>query len=103
MIIYGLKNCDTTRKAARALGVGEVRDVRENPLDSSEIARFLGEFGEDLVNRKSTTWRGLDDAARTRPPADLLAEFPALMKRPLIDADGKLFLGWGEETRKALL
>lgn len=103
MKIYGLKNCDTCRKAAKALPGAELVDVRANPIESEKISHFLATFGQALVNTRSTTWRGLDDAARAQAPERLLAEHPALMKRPVIEADdGTLYLGWGEETQKAL-
>lgn len=103
MKIYGLKNCDTCRKALKALPSAELQDIRATPLDQRDIDRFFSAFGDALVNRKSTTWRGMDDDERARPAADLLAEYPALMKRPVIEHDGELYLGWGEETQKALL
>lgn len=103
MKIYGLKNCDACRKALKELPDAELQDVRENPLKSHEISRFLNRFGDALVNRKSATWRALGDAERAADPIDLLTNHPTLMKRPVIEHDGELFLGWGEETRKALL
>ncbi len=103
MVIWGLKNCDACRKAKTALGAVEIRDVRDNPLTEKEIADLLAVFGDAAVNRKSTTWRGLSEPERAREPAALLSEYPALMKRPVIEKDGQLYLGWGEETRKALL
>lgn len=103
MRIYGLKNCDTCRKALKALDGAELVDIRSNPLEKNDISRFLEVFGDALLNRKSTTWRGLSDADRTREPAQLLAEHPTLMKRPVIEANGQLYLGWGEETQNALL
>lgn len=107
MDIYGLKNCDTCRKALNALQeaghVPTFRDIRAAPLSDDEIGRFLACFGEALLNRRSTTWRGLDAAERSADPAALLAAHPALMKRPVIEADGALYLGWGPDVRAALL
>ena len=60
-------------------------------------------FQSDLLNTRSTTWRGLDEAERSRDPLDLLNAQPTLMKRPLIAHDGQLYLGWTEEVRAALL
>ncbi len=100
--IWGLKTCDTCRKAIRALPAARFRDVRAQPLDGDEIAALLAEFGEALVNRTSTTWRGLADADRATDPARLLAAYPALMKRPVIRADGAWHLGWSAQTRAAL-
>lgn len=102
MQLYGIKTCDTCRKAAKALGA-EFRDIRAEPLSPEELSRFYAEFGSDLVNTRSTTWRGLDEAARARPPLELLAEHPTLMKRPVIEADGTLYLGWGKPVQSALL
>lgn len=103
MIVYGLKNCDSCRKAVKALDGADLRDVRQNPLAEKDISRFLARFGDDLVNRRSTTWRGMTEAERARPAAELLRSHPSLMKRPVIEKDGELYLGWGEETRQALL
>ncbi|NKB26408.1 MAG: arsenate reductase [Rhodobacteraceae bacterium] len=95
--LFGLGSCDTCRKAAKQLsaaGYSLVRvDVRADPLDPRQIARFLDAFGDALINRKSTTWRGLSEAERAGAPADLLAAHPALMKRPVVDGPGGLTLG----------
>ena len=104
MKIYGLKTCDTCRAAVKALaGQGAVLvDIRAEPLDPATRASFLAEFGEALVNRRSTTWKGLSEAERAGAPEDLLADHPALMKRPVIAAGGKLYLGWDAGVRAAL-
>jgi len=102
MRVYGLKNCDTCRKVQKTLSGTELVDVRETPLSDDLMARALAQFDEQLVNTRSTTWRGLDDAERARAPIDLLRTYPALMKRPLIEADGALFLGWTKEVQAAL-
>ncbi|WP_085826629.1 ArsC/Spx/MgsR family protein [Roseovarius gaetbuli] len=103
MILYGLKTCDTCRKALKVLKNAEFRDVRAEGVPQDVIAAALAQFGEALVNRKSTTWRGLSESERARAPEVLLAEHPTLMKRPLIDANGTLYLGWGSDTQTALL
>jgi arsenate reductase len=103
MIIYGLKTCDTCRKAAKALPQAQLVDVRAVPLENDLLNRALDKFGDALVNTRSTTWRGLDASERAAPPRDLLRSHPALMKRPLIDAGGALYLGWGAEVQSALL
>lgn len=101
-VIYGIKTCDTCRKARKALPDADFRDIRDAPLSEAEIARLLTVFGEKLLNRASTTWRGLDDAARSLPPAELLAMHAALMKRPVIDTGESLHLGWTPGVQKAL-
>ncbi|MEL6645772.1 MAG: ArsC/Spx/MgsR family protein [Pseudomonadota bacterium] len=102
MRIFGLRTCDTCRAAAKALPDAAFVDVRATPLDPAEIARFLEAFGDALVNRRSTTWRGLDEKARAGDPATLLAAHPTLMKRPVIETDEGLHLGWTPEVRAAL-
>jgi arsenate reductase-like glutaredoxin family protein len=100
--IYGLKNCDTCRAAAKALGADLV-DIRAEPLDAGRIAAFHAAFGEALVNRRSTTWRGLSEADRGLPEPALIAAHPSVMKRPVIEAeDGTLHLGWTPQVRADL-
>ncbi|MGB3315963.1 MAG: ArsC/Spx/MgsR family protein [Albidovulum sp.] len=107
MVLYGIKSCDTCRKALKALQEAghtvQFRDIRAAPLDVAEIARFHATFGERLINRASTTWRGLAEAERAGPPDALLAAHPTLMKRPVIDRDGRLTLGWGKDVQAVYL
>ncbi|EPX80001.1 arsenate reductase family protein [Litoreibacter arenae] len=101
MKLYGIKTCDTCRKALKALPNAEFIDVRATPLDRAELQRFLDAFGADLVNTRSTTWRGLSESERAADPLDQLVAHPTLMKRPVID-DGTLYLGWGKDVQAAL-
>ncbi len=103
MKIYGLKTCDTCRKAARALPDAEQVDIRANPVPDAVLEAALTQFGDALVNTRSTTWRGLPEAERQDAPLELLRRHPALMKRPLIDAGGTLYLGWGTDVQAALV
>ncbi|MEM7074790.1 MAG: ArsC/Spx/MgsR family protein [Pseudomonadota bacterium] len=106
MNLYGLKSCDTCRKALAALRAAgrEVTfvDVRAEGVPEAVLLRARNTFGATLLNTRSTTWRGLSDAERSRDALALLADHPTLMKRPLIDADGGLHLGWSKETQGAL-
>ena len=79
----------------------------EYPYGCTEqtLNRFLPtviEYGAALVNTRSTTWRKLGEDERTAPPLDLLRAHPALMKRPLIVADGGMHLGWTKDVQSAL-
>ncbi|CAM4071993.1 arsenate reductase family protein [Palleronia rufa] len=107
MELYGLKTCDTCRKAVKDLeNAGKsVRfvDIRAEGLPRTELMRFHAAFGDALVNRRSTTWRGLAQDRRAGDPVALIAAHPALMKRPVIDDGGVLHLGWGQDVRAALL
>ncbi|WP_069299494.1 arsenate reductase family protein [Neptunicoccus sediminis] len=107
MRFYGLKTCDTCRKALKALqGAGfepVYVDVRADGIAAADLARFYQAFGSDLLNTRSTTWRGLDEAERGRDPLDLLAAHPTLMKRPVIEAEGVLTLGWTKAVQEKYL
>ncbi len=102
MRLYGLKNCDTCRKALKEIGNIEFVDVRAQGVPDSVLTEAFATFGEALLNTRSTTWRGLDAEQRTRPPLELLKEHPTLMKRPLIEDDGTLLLGWTSKTKASL-
>lgn len=103
MRVWGLKNCDSCRKAVKALEAAghviEYVDVRADGMNGGDLERFFAAFGEALVNKRSTTWRGLSEAERAGDPVQLLAAHPTLMKRPVIEADGQLTLGWDAKTQ----
>ncbi len=98
MRIYGIKTCDTCRKAAAALGI-ELTDIRKDPLTPEQIAAFDAAFGRPLVNQRSATWRGLSEADRALPTPELIARHPTVMKRPVIEVDGALTLGWTRDVQ----
>ena len=103
MILYGLKTCDTCRKALKSLPDAEFRDVRADGVPDDVLTSAHGQFGAALLNTRSTTWRGLSEAERAGDPLALLKANPTLMKRPLIDAGGTLYLGWGKDVQAALI
>lgn len=104
--IYGLGHCSTVQKARAELEAAgwqiEFRDVAKEPLDSAEWQGLLKDFGDKLVNRASLTWRGMSDEERARPPLDMLAAKPALMKRPAILQGDNRLLGWTANVKRAL-
>lgn len=102
IVIYGLKSCDTCRKARRAMPQARFVDLRDEGIPAAVRDRALAAFPDRLINTRSTTWRELDEADRAAPAADLLERHPALMKRPLIAVGDDLLLGWGKETQEAL-
>ena len=101
MQLYGLKNCDTCRKALKALPEAEFVDVRTEGVPAEVLDTALARFGEELVNTRSATWRALDDKTRQLPRKDLLSLHPTLMKRPLIVAGDHLTIGWTPQVQKA--
>ncbi len=103
MRIYGLKNCDTCRKALKSLmqdgREAELVDIRVDGISTEQLGRFHAVFGDRLLNTRSTTWRGLSEAERQRPALDLIATHPAVMKRPVIEAGDQITLGWDVKAR----
>jgi Spx/MgsR family transcriptional regulator len=106
MIVFGLPNCDSCRKARTVLmaagRTATFRDVRAAPLSELELQEMLAAFGDRLINRASTTWRSLSDDERSEAPATLLSRHPTLLKRPVIRDGRTLLLGWTDATRAQL-
>ena len=107
MRLYGLRNCDTCRKAMKeiqATGVDiTLIDVRIDGVAHDDLARFHTAFGDALLNTRSTTWRGLSEIERQLPALELLAAHPTLMKRPVIDGPNGLTLGWTKDIQAQYL
>ena len=110
--IYGIKQCDTCRKALKWLeGEGrafEWQDLREQPLSPEQLATWVEQIGPDtLVNRRSTTWRQLTEAERAKAMdatqvAELLGAHPTLIKRPVFRAGDRWLVGFNEAVRDSL-
>jgi len=108
-VMYGIKNCDTVKKARRWLDAQQIayrfHDYRADGLDAALLDTFIAELGwEALLNTRGTTWRKLDDARRESiqnapSAAELMLEMPAIIKRPLLCAPGKpMLLGFTEAS-----
>jgi arsenate reductase (glutaredoxin) len=112
MILYGIKSCDTCRKARKWLGENgktyQWRDLREQPVDAPRLERWLDELGPgQLINRRSTTWRQLDESTRVKamdPAAapSVIARHPTLIKRPVFELADQVIVGFNESTREKL-
>ena len=112
MNVYGIKACDTCRKARKWLDEQgksyQWHDLREDGLDAALIRRWLDALGpEALVNRRSTTWRNLDPAVRDRAmkadsAAAVLLAHPTLIKRPVFDLGDQVLIGFNAPVREVL-
>ena len=109
--IYGIKNCDTCRKALKWLeteGIDHTfHDFRKDGLEESVVANWLGEIGiETLLNKRGTTWRKLSEEEQTAAGDDraaaLLTENPTLIKRPVFDLGSSRRVGFASDTQEAL-
>lgn len=107
LTLYGLKNCDTCKKAIKALeAAGKAPvfiDIRAEADLPAKLPVWLEAAGaEILINRRSTTWRSLSEAERGGAAAALLIENPTLIKRPVIETDGEVFIGWAKPVSDRL-
>ena len=107
MILYGISTCDTCKKALKALeAAGQsvtFRDIRKDPLTEAEIDTLVTEFGDRIINKSSTTYRGFSDFLKASEADAQIRSQPTVMKRPVIHADGAWYLGWDQATTDALL
>lgn len=105
LTVYGIKTCDTVKKTLKWLDTNGVeyrfQDYRKDPVSSDKLALWLEQLGsKKLVNKSSTTWRQLDDATKAAVDAgDALAALeanPTLIKRPVIEGNNILHVGFKE-------
>lgn len=91
--LYGIKNCDTVRKARRWLESNAIEycfhDFREDGINSAQIKNWTEQMDwQTLLNKRSTTWKTLPEEIRqsvsAKNVATLLAENPTLIKRPVL-------------------
>lgn len=110
LTVYGIKQCDTCRKALKWLEAQGVEhrfhDFRVDGLQSGVLQDWLGSpFADKLVNRRSTTWRQLTDAQRLlqgQDLAQLLLDNPTLIKRPVFVTDAIVAVGFNPQELTGL-
>ena len=94
MIIYGLKNCDACKAFLKAQPDFELIDVSITPVPEDILKKAIEIFGEELINKRSTTWRKLEIETRKKQPQEIIRLHPKVMKRPLVKLNsGELSLG----------
>ncbi|HEY9212899.1 MAG TPA: ArsC family reductase [Ancylobacter sp.] len=110
--IYGIKNCDTMKKARDWLdghGVAYAfHDYKAAGIDAAHLKAWAGKVGwETLLNRAGTTFRKLPDADKAdidEPKAiALMLAQPSMIKRPVLDTGSKLLVGFKPELYEAEL
>lgn len=104
--VYGLKNCDTCRKALKWLDAEsiafEFRDVRKDGLAAEDVGNWLKQTGPDvLINQRGTTWRQLDEVEKFVSSDEeltaLVLKHPAIMKRPVFVKGDAVIVGFKDE------
>ena len=108
--IYGIKACDTMKKARAWLddhGVAYAfHDYKAAGIDRASLERWAGQVGwEVLLNRSGTTFRKLAEADKADLNQDkaiaLMLEQPSMIKRPVLDAGGELLVGFKPDAYRA--
>lgn len=109
--LYGIKNCDTCRKARKAMdGTGipyQFHDLREDGLSAALLEHILEKVPVvEALNKRSTTWRNLPDKEKQAVDAnkarELLLANPTLLKRPLLDTGDEILVGYRDGDYDAL-
>jgi arsenate reductase len=112
MKLYGIPNCNTVKKARTWLtghGIAlPFHDFKKQGISEELLTRWLKHVSwEKLVNRQGTTWRQLPDDAKTAISDEasairLMLEKPSVIKRPVLEKDGKITLGFDESVYQSL-
>ena len=107
IIMYGIKNCDTIKKARAFLDKKnieyEFKDFREDGLNPIQLRAWIKELGWDnVINKRSTTWRNLPDETKehmNETLALIVAEDqPTIIKRPVLELPDKVLIGFSENS-----
>jgi len=112
LTIYGIKNCDTMKKAFKWLADAGIdyhfHDYKKEGVPADKLDTWLDELGwEAVINRRGTTWRKLDESTReamdnTTAKAVIL-DNPSIIKRPLLDTGSERVLGFKADDYEARL
>jgi arsenate reductase (glutaredoxin) len=114
MRLYGIANCDTVRRARAWLAgqgvVHEFHDFKKAGVPAAGLDAWVAALGwEALLNRRGTTWRGLDASTQATVvdaagACALMLAQPSVIKRPLVEwPGGSVTVGFDEERWAALL
>ena len=103
LTVYGIKSCDTCRKARQYLAEHDIEfrfhDIRDDGLDVGMLQRWAQQVDwEKLLNRKSLSWRKIPEVDRSNVDQErafsLIIDRPTLLKRPVLEDDDFLAVGF---------
>ena len=106
LTVYGIKSCDTCRKARKYLAKNDFEfrfhDVRDDGLDIQMLERWAGRIEwQKLLNRQSLTWRKIPEVDRDGMTKDrafaLMLDQPTLVKRPVLESPEFMAVGFSEK------
>ena len=105
--VYGIKNCDTVKKACAWLTQHEIdfqfHDFRKDGLSKTKVSSWLTSVDwETLLNKRGTTWRKLSNQQKSDTNkttiSGMMVEEPTLIKRPVLEHEGKVIVGFNIEV-----
>ena len=110
--IFGIKNCDTMKKAFKwldAQGIDyDFHDYKKDGVDEAVLTQAIEQYDwETVINKRGTTWRKLPDDVKDNMDAaralEIAKENPSIVKRPLLDYSGELVVGFNTDTYTTLI
>ena len=110
--IYGIKNCDTMKKAITFLDEAGVmydfHDYKKLGIDENVLQKAIDEQGwENVINRRGTTWKKLPESVRETMDAEkavhIARDNPSVIKRPVLTVGGEMLLGFDEQEYHRIL
>ena len=113
MKVYGITTCSTVKKARAWLDAHrvpyEIVDFKKSPPSGAQLGRWVKALGwETVLNRRGTTWRMLPEHVQTgvrdaKSATEVMLANPSAIKRPILELDGDLLIGFDEADYAARL
>ncbi len=111
-VIYGIKNCDTVKKARQWLEKRDIEyrfiDFRADGIDKAQVIQWRDSLGiTSLINKRSTSWKTLSEEQKTllsdesandaiEAQVELIISLPTLIKRPLLEKQSAVHVGFSD-------
>lgn len=106
--VYGIPNCDNVKKAVSWLKKHHIdhtfHDLKTEGVSSTKLEYWIGKAGmEVILNRKSTTWRNLEEAVQKRADKkidaiQIMRDHTSIIKRPIIEKGQNVLVGFSEDS-----
>jgi len=113
MKVYGIKNCDTVKKALTWLDENNVKyefhDYKKLGVSEDKLKEWSGKVGyEPLINKRGTTWKKLDPAIQSSIDSEhaafqLMQDKTSVIKRPILENNDQIVLGFDPEAFQKLV
>jgi arsenate reductase (glutaredoxin) len=113
IIVYGITNCQTVQKARKWLEEKGLEysfwDYKKHGIDTAHLEKWCDTLGwEKVLNRAGMMWRKASDGDKAQvvdqaTAIQFMIKVPTSIKRPIVEVDGKLLLGFDEEKYTAQL